>query len=658
MVALNPVLHNLPKTLWRGLKIAFGLALRGIRILGFSLGFLILVLLAIIWTSINQTSYQGDQLFSQPADIQGELTENTLLVIRITGRLVEHIDSQAAFEAQLRNLTDDQQTPADTDARLLVTAINQAAHDPRIKGAVLDLISFSGASPALLAEVGSALKRFHEQEKKIIAIGQYLPQDGYYLASHSDFIMLDPFGGIDLEGFGAHRMFMAEALAHLKLSVHTFTAGDYKSAPEVFTEQQMSAASKHAAQRWLGDLWDHWKMTVSQNLEKTPNALQNYADFPDTYFEQSQGNAALTALNLELVDAIHSVGTLAFSDLPDLYREVQLRVWQEPEETPHLSAISWNYYHSLQEGGESAPLQQDYIAVLFAEGAIGFSSGAGNMDAWSLSQQIEGLAAQANPPNALVIRINSPGGSLYASEVIRRSIDKLDIPVIASVGGVGASGGYYIATAADEIWASPDSITGSIGVFAVLLTAEQSIQHLGLNYDGVGTTALSGSKTPFSPLNPKLGTIFKSSVNNAYLEFKELVASHRNMTLEDVEKWAQGQVWTGRQAVQANLLDGIGNFDDSIKAAARLAQLSEGDYRVEVVTKQVDLFHTLFNLPLLQMLNLESGLNPPEHLTKLLQVKEIKRLLYDPDPGHLYLECLECQLQKPSINPSSNLLLP
>ena len=600
-----------------------------------------------------------------------EIPAQALLALRPVGNLIDHIDEEGRLAQQLRQLTGADSRGSNrnnsTDAHEFIKALDRASEDDRIEGAVLDLSMFWGGRPALLDAVADAMLRFRDSGKHILATSEYLDQPAYYLAAHSDVVFLDDMGAVAIEGFGIHSLFFADALEKLKLKVHAFVAGEYKSAPEIFTSNAMSEESRRAGNRWTGKLWQSWKDRVAAHANLKPALLQNYASFPNRYIARAEGNLAEAARSLNLVQATYELAGMSLQEMPSFYRIAQEDHLQKPQDQTQdraqgesgeeesadqeedLQAIHWlDYLSVLDQSGErgsdgdkrSEDGDKPRIAVFFASGQVSFEDAEDSFDAQRLADAILDEAESSEPPSAIVLRIDSPGGSIFASEVARRAIAQAQetVPVLVSIGGLGASGGYYLATAADQIWASKNSITGSIGVFALIMTAEGTIESLGIHYDGIGTSDLSGARTPFSPLHPRLAEVLDSSVDYAYQHFMTLVARSRNMTLREVQKIAGGQIWLGSEAREHGLLDGLGNLDDAIVAAAALAELEEGSYRVDYVSEKDDFLDNLVRFFRSEQMIVRNSVSflPP------VVRAQVAQLLRQPDPQHLYMSCLQC----------------
>jgi len=692
---LSRLFHVIGRALsiiWRALRTTLALIGLGVVIWFIALGII-----------LSQHGDSFEELFAGVQTEPTEIAEDSVLVLRIEGRLVDHLDQQDQLIQALSEITDDTSSSGDTPAQSLIVALDRAATDDRIQGAVLELSYFAGGYPALLDEVADALLRFRAQGKQVLAYGDRLNQSAYFLAAHADRVVIDPMGSVIFAGYGAHRLFFADTIERLRLTTHAFVAGNYKSAPEQFTHTAMSENAKQAAQRWSGHLWAGWKQRVGAQMDLSPDDLQNYADHPDQQMLRAGGDSAIAALQNGLVHAtvaLHGTSnqalvelfdeqfgspegaegdtmadtdtsaegdTMADSDTStesdtmadtdvstegDMIADSDMGTESEVMTESDMSAesdeacackrqISWNRYFRATGGfagkekaKDDAEADVESVAVLFARGTVSGTDEGGAFDAWRVADQVRSLNERDEPPAVILLRLDTPGGSVYASEILRRALVHSEVPVLVSIGGLGASGGYYIATGADRILAAKGSITGSIGVFAVLFTAEGATNWLGANYDGTGTSDMSGTGTPFTALHPRIGAVFTSSVENTYQNFKQLVADSRNLSLDDTESLASGQVWTGGEAIERGLLDGLGSFGGAVTEAAGMVGLDEGQYRLEIVEPEQELLDEI--LRLLPLLNGQSLLK--SSLGRLLPYLE------HPDPQHLYMECLDCEL--------------
>ena len=459
-----------------------------------------------------------------------------------------------------------------TPLRDITETLKRAAEDERITGVVLNLGEMTSISPANLETVGAALQSFKESGKSLIAHGDYYDQAQYLLASYADTVFLHPMGQVLLPGYGGSQLFYNELLDKLGVNVHIFRVGTYKAAVEPFERNNMSDESRANSQQLVDELWQRYLTQVAQNRGLSEQLLRSYTnDFGD-HLRASDGDTAATALEHGLVDELLS--------RPQLRTRLRELV-DGSEADAAAGTIEFQQYLALTSGSDLP--SENEIGVIVAEGTIDLGDQPrGVVGADSLAALIREARRDDNV-KAVVLRIDSPGGSAMASELIRQELDLLQTsgkPLVVSMGGTAASGGYWIAAMADEIWASPATITGSIGIFGMIPTFEGSLASIGVYADGVSTTPLTRAD-PFTGISEPLATVFQATVEDGYRRFLRLVAEGRGMTEEQVDAVGQGQVWSGTRAQQYGLVDHLGDLDDAIEAAARLAEVN--DYRMRYI---------------------------------------------------------------------------
>lgn len=460
-----------------------------------------------------------------------------------------------------------QSTPQQNSVFDIVDTIRAAATDKNITGMVLDLQNFAGGDQPSLQYIGKALNEFKSHHKAIYAWGNNYTQAQYYLASFATQISLAPQGAVDLHGMATNNLYFKNLLDKLEVSSHIFRVGTYKSAVEPFLRQDMSPAARDADSRWITQLWNNYLTTIASNRHLQPEHVFPGASSIITELRSVQGNTAQYALSRKLVDKL----------LTATQMEQQLTKqfgWdKQNNDYRHISIYDYQIPPSKDNS------QQANIAVITASGAIidgQESEGAVGSD--TISAQIR--AARLNPAiKAIILRVNSPGGSVTASEQIREELmaaREADKPVVVSMGGLAASGGYWISTPADYIIASPSTLTGSIGIFGVVNTVENSLKQLGVNTDGVSTSPLAET-TMTKALPDEVSQMMQLSIENGYHNFLTIVANSRHKTPEEVDKIAQGHVWTGTDAKQNGLVDELGDFDSAVVKAKQLAKLSDAE---------------------------------------------------------------------------------
>ncbi|MBB3063348.1 signal peptide peptidase SppA [Microbulbifer rhizosphaerae] len=564
------------------------------------------------------------------------IPQGAALRVAPSGYLVDELSQPSSLPAFFGG----PQAPAETRVKDLVDAIDSAAKDKRISSLVLELDSLVGASLSKLEEVGGALQRFKAADKPLYAVGDNYTQAQYFLASHADTVYLNPMGSVLLTGFGAYRNYFKSALDKLKINFHVFRVGDYKDFIEPYTRDDMSPASRENNQRWLHELWGEYTEQVTGLRNLPPEAVDTFIEQLPQNLKEHDGSWAEAALAYKFVDQLASrrivieelKETIGANDDKQSYKSIDALAYLRSQKLTHIPT-------------SEAPK----VGLISASGTIvDGEAPVGQIGSESLGQLIR--KARENKVKALVLRIDSGGGSAFASEAIRQELLATraeDIPVVVSMGSVAASGGYWIATGGDRIWASPSTITGSIGVFGAFPTFEDALESLGIYNDGVGTSDLAGTMRIDRPLPPAAASVLQQGVENTYARFLRIVAEARGSTPEEVHKIAQGQVWTGRAAQQLGLVDELGNLNDAIAGAAQLAEvedyqlveirreLSPGEKLLRTLAENVDARISASieaNLPLGAWLN---TLQPV--LTPIAELREYR------DPRALYVRCLVCR---------------
>ncbi len=556
------------------------------------------------------------------------LPEQAGLLIAPNGPLVEDRSELEPFDALFAA-----DFPAELLLSSLIEAIDQAADDPRITSIVLDLEGMVGPSTSQTMEIVEAIDRFKASGKPVLAHADYLSQSQYLLASSADELVVHPEGGAMLTGFGVYRTYMKQFLDKIKVNFHVFRVGENKSAVEPYMRDDMSDSQREVVGQWLGSLWRDYSQMVETSRGLEAGGLDAFINsFPERLVA-SNGDVAETFLKAGLVDQLLNdddletwlADTVGATDSSGEAEVVGLRRYI-------------NDYQSAESGSDDA-----VIAVVAIEGSLmPGSSGQGVAGSDSIISHLE--RAHDDDIAALVVRINSGGGSVFASEVIRTKIEAIaadGIPVIASMGGAAASGGYWIAAQADEIWAMPTTITGSIGVWSVFPTLEGVLDYAGLTVDGVGTTDLAASFDASQALDNRSAAIFQATVDGIYDDFIALVSERRDMSPEAVEVIAGGKVWIGRDAIDIGLVDELGSLDKAVAAAATRAGVAEGyqavRYGTEVSPQQLVLEELGRNFGLAGVRGFDSVWQWLAPIRQQLAFIDTLR-----DPKHVYLQCFDC----------------
>jgi protease-4 len=613
------------KSLFRSLRRILRLFWEGVSIVRRFVGNLLFLLLVILFLSI---------FFF---DRGREVPDSAALILSPSGYIVEQKTASI-----LSNQLIGDAAQAETLLKDIIDVIDYAKDDQRIKALVLDLRNLAGAGPSKLQDIGAALNRFKDSGKQVIAHGDYFTQPQYYLAVYADNVYISPMGGVALYGYGLYRTYYKSALEKLRIKFHVFRVGTYKSALEPFLRDDMSKYAKESNLSWLNEFWNYYKTDVAAQRNLAPGSLDEYINNFPARLAKVDGDTALLALNQGLVDAIKT---------QDEVRQELINLVGEDTDKATYKQVKFEDY--LQIIRPYLAVKNPYapkVGIIVAKGIIlDGDQPAGTIGSDSLADLIR-QARENDKIKSLVLRIDTGGGSTFASELIRREIELTRIsgkPVIVSMGSVAASGGYWIASAADEIWASPTTITGSIGIFGAFATFEKSLDSLGIHSDGVGTTKLADAFDPSRPLNPLVKDAWQQIIEQGYRRFIKRGADGRNMAPEDVEKIAQGRVWTGTVAVKIGLVDNLGSLQEAVGAAASKAGLS--DYEISYIQKPLtsrEKFIESLNRIIYSFIedSALNDLNPSLSVFKDVG-DDVEQIMHFNDPLGLYAYCLTCDLQ-------------
>lgn len=465
----------------------------------------------------------------------------------------------------------------------LIAALDAAAADDHVQAVALDLDNFSGGGQTAITDVGAALDRFRRANKRVVAYATAYGDDAYQLAAHADEVWLDPLGAVLIRGPGGANLYYAGLLQRLGITANVYRVGAFKSAVEPFTRNDMSPEAREASQVLANALWGSWQQDVHQARPRAQVAA--YVANTANFVTAAGGDMARAALNAGLVDHVgdrtafgRRMAELAgtdHEDVPGSYRAIHYSAWLDD--------------HPLRRSGGE-------VAVLIVAGTIvDGNAPAGTAGGDTVARNLERGLEHGNI-KALVVRVDSPGGSVTGSERIRRAIlsaHARGIPVVISMGSVAASGGYWISTAGDVIFAEPSTITGSIGVFGILPSFQGTLQKLGIGADGVTTTPLSGQPDLLRGPSPEASQLLQMGVEGTYRRFIMLVANARHLPPARVNEIAQGRVWDGGTAHQLGLVDRFGNLGDAVAEAARRAHLDPADVRPVYLEKEPGWFARL-----------------------------------------------------------------
>lgn len=604
-------------TLWRGL----GKLVKAIKVL------IIFMFVVFFLTSLFGTRVQ--------------VPESAALILDPSGILVDQLEGDP-FDRALAELQD---SPADqTLVKDVVDSLRAAQDDERIRVVVLRLGALQGGGLSKLQAVGSAIDEVRAAGKKVIAMGDGYSQAQYYLASRADEIYMHDFGFVLIEGFGYYKAYLRGALEKLEIDVNVFRVGEYKSFVEPYLRDDMSEEDKTASRRWLTALWGAYQADVVRARGLQPGALDTYANSTVELVEATQGNTAQAALNAGLVDELLG------------HQEFRARMIEEVGESDdydgRYASIGFRTYLSAVGPTTDKPaVNDDNVAVLMATGMIvDGDASPGTIGGQTLSSLVQ-RATEDDSIAAVVLRVDSPGGSMFASEVIYAELEVLKAagkPFVVSMGSVAASGGYYISMLADEIWANPTTLSGSIGVGAMFPTFQRGLGSLGIHVDGIGTTSLTGQFDPLRELGVDMRQLIQLSTQDAYRVFVNKVAADRNMDPARVDEVAQGRVWIGTDALELGLIDQMGGLQDAIDAAANLAGLETGDFGIQYLDQELKLLEriVLRLVGFVRHAAAELGITmgggssgPLEKFVRLIE-QELSELTRWNDPRGLYYHCL------------------
>jgi len=502
-----------------------------------------------------------------------KLPQDAALVIQPEGEIVEQPtgDPLELAIAEARGLG-----RGETTLRDITDAIEAARDDERIKTLVLDFDAMTGAGQPTLDEFARAVTDFRKSGKKVVAYATGYSRDSYCVAAHDDEIYLDPMGAVILEGYERYRNYYKSALEKLGVDVNVFRVGTYKSAVEPYIRDDMSAEDRESSQAFVNSLWDTYLTAVGKARGMEPAALRTYVDTLSPVVKAAKGDTGKVALDAKLVTALKTP--------LEVEKRIEALSSKDEEKDSFVSVSLKDYLRVVRAEDKISRHPDARVAVLIGSGEIVDGSGGGGVIAGDDMAELIREARLDKDIKALVLRIDSPGGSVTASEKIHRELlafKKTKRPIVVSMGDLAASGGYYIAAPADEIWASPATITGSIGIFGLFPTAPRTFDKLGIGVDGVGTTPLSGELRIDRPIGPAAGTLLQSVIERGYEDFLARVAVGRNKTRDQVDAIAQGRVWAGRDAKRLGLVDNLGSLDQAIAAAAKRAKLTEGKYELD-----------------------------------------------------------------------------
>ncbi|MEH0713569.1 signal peptide peptidase SppA [Vibrio owensii] len=575
--------------------------------------------------------------FTYTGEGQPTVDKESALVMNLSGPIVEQRRYVNPMDSVAGSILGNE-IPKENVLFDIVDTIRYAKDDPKVSGLVLALRDMPETNLTKLRYIAKALNEFKTSGKPVYAVGDFYNQSQYYLASYADKVFLAPDGGVLIKGYSSYSMYYKALLEKLDVSTHVFRVGTYKSAIEPFIRDDMSDAAKESATRWITQLWSAFVDDVATNRKIDAKVLNPTMDELLAEMKSVDGDLAQLAVKMGLVDELAT------------RQDVRKLFAKEFGSDGKDSYNAIGYYDYLATMRPNLAPSENDIAVVVASGTI--------MDGQQPRGTVGGdtvasLLRQARNDDkvkAVVLRVDSPGGSAFASEVIRNEVEALKEagkPVVVSMSSLAASGGYWISMSADKIVAQPTTLTGSIGIFSVITTFEKGFNKLGISTDGVGTSPFSGDGIT-TGLSTGASEAFQLGIEHGYKRFISLVGSNRDMSLDEVDKVAQGRVWTGQDALSFGLVDQMGDFDDAVKLAAKLAEVENYEiYWVEEPLSPTEQFIQEF----MNQVKVSLGIDATSFLPKSLQPvaqqfeQDASMMQSFNDPKGQYAFCLNCEVQ-------------
>lgn len=567
-----------------------------------------------------------------------EVPDSGFLVLAPTGTLVEMKADVDPVDAVVNQLMGG--SPGSQESVYdLIKIIEHAKNDDRITGMYLNLRRFGGGAMNNMQLLADAIADFRESGKPVYTAADYYSQSQYLLASQANEVWIHPLGGLTLDGFRSEQPYFKGLLDKLKVKVNIFRVGDYKSAVEPYLLSEMSPEARENMEGWMGERWQQYLATVTRHRNIDESMLAGESEGFFAALEAANYDMAQMAVDTGLAEAIKHRHEI-------LERLIEL-AGGDAEKGEFNHVTHRNYWLTMPEAVRNANTgvaqQDNHVAIIMASGVIVDGQGGANeMGGDRLASELR-KARFDNKVKAVVLRVDSPGGSAFASEVIRQELLQLRAagkPVIASMSGVAASGGYWISAGADSIIAEPSTITGSIGVFGMIPTFDETLAEIGVNFDGVSTTNLPAI-SPMQPISEQAGRLIQSGVDAIYEDFLDLVASARNMERDAVHAVAQGQVWSGERALALGLVDELGGLQLAIERAAAAANLEQ--FAVRWPERE---------LSTVQKILAQFGLETQSQAQTSFNAEQLRELLAPHafirqfnDPRAIYVRCLECEVK-------------
>ncbi|MDO4697463.1 MAG: signal peptide peptidase SppA [Pasteurellaceae bacterium] len=605
---------------------------RCIREFVLSLFFILFVLVCFAFVSL----LQSDSKNTKPT----VPFEKGALMLNLDGYLADNHDDFGDFQRFLQSELGGSSEPIKISTFDVVRAIKKARHDERITGLVLDLSLFEGGDLSSLTFVGEEIQRFKQSNKPVIAVGEHYSQRQYFLASFADKIYLNKSGFVSLQGLQYSNLYFKSLFEKIEAVPHIFRVGTYKSAVEPFLRDDMSPEARQNASLWLNKMWQHFSQTVAKNRNISPDDVVPKFETYLAKYKQAKGDDAQYALSQNLVTDLATNKQM---------RDLLIEQFGKDEDGNYNHIDFFDYAKTLTDRFDVKA--ENKIAVINVEGDIVWGTSDEDSAGSDTIVKLLRQAREDDDVKGVVLRINSPGGSAMASELIRQEAEELQKagkPVVASMGGMAASGGYWIAATSDKIIATPTTLTGSIGIFGLAVSFEKTAKNLGISQDGIETSPLARA-TGIKTLSKEQGEIIQISIENGYDRFLDLVSRGRKMSKAEVDKVAQGQVWLGETAFEKGLVDQLGDFYDAYIVLGDLIneqRQAKGEPVIEnfatqwLIDEETDFLSQLLrDFKMLASVKLATWFDLP--LAKPL-AQAADQLKQFNDPKQTYLYCLNC----------------
>ncbi len=570
------------------------------------------------------------------------IKEGSALILKPKGYIVEQLTYRDPIEAAMQEATGNEDAP-ETLLYDLIDAIENAKDDKRISALVIFPKYLYGAGVTKLQDLAVAIEDFKTSGKKVIAYEDNFSQSQFYLASIADEVIMGPQGGVFLTGFSRVGTYFKSMIDLVGINMHVFKVGTYKSAVEPFIRDNMSEEAKEANRAWLGDLWGDFTQDIANNRSLQVDDIAAYINNYKESMIEYKGNSAKLALDKGLVNKLMTRSE---------FREYMMEMVGKDKKT-YKNISHTSYLKAIRSPIPYVNDTKQRVAVITAKGSIVD----GNQKEGVIGgDTVSGLIRKArnnDKVKAIVLRVDSGGGSAFASELIREELVKAQeqgIKVVASMGDVAASGGYWISATSDEIWARASTITGSIGIFGMLPTFEKPLNKFGIFRDGVGTTKYANPIDTGLPLSEDVASIIQTGIDAGYEEFLRIVGEGRNMTRDQVDQIAQGRVWSGKQALEFGLVDKLGSLNDAVASAAELAGIE--DYFTwhvkRTLSEEEKLLQEIFNSAQASIVGEKAEAPAKKQTLKSQFVEQISTSLNEierwNDPKHTYANCF-CEIK-------------